>query len=291
MFGIGNKKKREGKSASVDANKIGLQNKEGNDQEATYSPNFMLHPNFSVSKEEEYILRFFHSELEPLKQNQINLTGISLLKQEDGSLKVITFLRNSLPKNFTLDKTKLVVMDKDQQVIARHTANLQTLGTITSMTTMPIEIIFPSDKIKATEFETSDFSIQFDLSLPHHLDWDPAVKEQLSEETVEKITKIVEDLPEQKEDTVNFTGLKIQPLENGLTQVSLFIRNFYGKNIKIEQLPIKIFDANRVLFAEAQVKLENYEVKANTTKLLIVNLPKETIKNPDVDLSRWILTT
>lgn len=291
MFGIGNKKKREGKSTSVDANKIGLQNKEGNDQEATYSPNFMLHPNFSVSKEEEYILRFFHSELEPLKQNQINLTGISLLKQEDGSLKVITFLRNSLPKNFTLDETKLVLMDKEGQIIARHTADLKTLGTITSMTTMPIEIIFPNDKIKATEFETTDFSIQFDLSLPHHLDWDPAVKEQLSEETVEKITKIVEDLPEQKEDTVNFTGLKIQPLENGLTQVSLFIRNFYDKNIKIEQLPIKIFDANRVLFAEAQVTLENYEVKANTTKLLIVNLPKETIKNPDVDLSRWILTT
>ena len=290
MFELFNKKKMEGKSTSIEANKLIEQNEELQQEGELINPQFMVHSLFPVSKEDEYILRFFHTELEPLKLNQLNLSGISLTNLKEEGLKVTTFLRNSLIKDFTIEKAKLVLMDNNQQVIARHTFDLSSFGKIAGTTTIPVVFIFPSSSVRLSEFETADFSIQFDLTPDHELNLDKSLEEQFNEETIEKLKNLVKSLPLGEENTMNITPFKLQPFEDGSVQVSMFIRNFYtNQNINIEQLPIKILDANRVLYAEASVTLQNFEVKANTTRLLFINLPKEAILNSNVDLSRWII--
>ena len=59
------------------------------------------------------------------------------------------------------------------------------------------------------------------------------------------------------------------------------------KNIQIQQLPLTVEDATGEIIAQGGFKLEDFEVKANTSKPWTFIFPKSLVTKEQPDLSTW----
>jgi SLAP domain-containing protein len=88
---------------------------------------------------------------------------------------------------------------------------------------------------------------------------------------------------------VNFTGFQVKPQPEGNLAVSLFIRNGNKQHINLEQLPLELLDATDEVVARGSFKLDNLEVKANTSKPWTFIFPSQMVTKENPDLSRWTI--
>ena len=57
--------------------------------------------------------------------------------------------------------------------------------------------------------------------------------------------------------------------------------------MKLEQLPLVVEDASGEVIAKGTFKLNQLEIKANTSKPWIFIFPKERLLKEEIDLSKW----
>ena len=99
---------------------------------------------------------------------------------------------------------------------------------------------------------------------------------------------MVAGLPKLKEDEVNFMGLEAVMQEAGTLAVTVLIRNgSKKKSIKIEQLPLVVEDADGDQVCQGGFALEDFEVKANTTKPWTFIFPEPLVVKKNPNLTRW----
>jgi accessory Sec system S-layer assembly protein len=247
-----------------------------------------IHPNWNLPKEKEYVFRFLNNDLNPLKPNQISLSGVEL-GQDDNGIQVTAFLRNSLSKGIKLEKAELLLLDSDQMVIARKEFNLAELGKIPGESSRPWMFIFENKTIVKTEIPTEGWSLAFNVSSlqPHRLDLDQKWNDSLPTEEKDKLEKVVESLPELKPREFNLMGIQAKFMENGELATTILFRNGSPKSVQIQQLPLEVIDANKEVVARGSFTLEKFEVKANTSKPWTFIFPVDMVSKTNPDLSKW----
>jgi accessory Sec system S-layer assembly protein len=248
-----------------------------------------FHPGWNLSKEQEYVFRFLNNDLTSLKPNQISLAGVEL-EREGNTLQVTAFVRNSLSKPIKLGEVELLLLNNEKKTIAQKQFDLSLLDKIPARSSRPWMFTFEKETVVSDlNLEEDGWSIAFNVSSlqPHRLDLAESWKENISEDIKTKLINIVNSVPKPKPKEFNIMGVSAKFLENGDLNTTVLLRNGNHKGISIQQLPLEVIDANNELVVRGAFKLEDFEVKANTSKPWSFIFPKEMIQKENPDFSKW----
>ena len=247
----------------------------------------MNHRNFRRQK--HMCSRFHHQQLPSLKPNQISISGIRLTRFEEDVI-VDAFIRNTLDRAVRFEMVDLLLIDENSKPLAKKTFDLSEMGEIPALSCVPWRFLFEEEDYVVAEIPDEGWKIAFELkhkATEHMLDLAPSWEEQLSNEQREHLEKVVAGLPKLKEDEVNFMGLEAVMQETGALAVSVLIRNGSQKSIKIEQLPLVVEDADGDQVCQGGFALEDFEVRANTTKPWTFIFPEQLVVKKNPNLTSW----
>ncbi|WP_455432180.1 SLAP domain-containing protein [Tigheibacillus jepli] len=82
-------------------------------------------------------------------------------------------------------------------------------------------------------------------------------------------------------------GIAAKVNDNQDLVVTMLIRNGADKNITLQQIPLGVKDATGEEIARGTFKLEDFTIKANTSKPWSFIFPQSMVKKEQLDLSRW----
>jgi accessory Sec system S-layer assembly protein len=288
FFKRGKKDKIEKQGRDTIISSKELIDKEGSIEEQEVYTELSLHPSVNIAVESQYVLRFLNNELPPLKPNQISLSGIEL-RAEENELIVSAFVRNSLSKGIKLEETALLLVGPNGDHLARKVFNLNELGEIPAKSSRPWHFAFELSDVISVEIPAEGWKLAFEIKSPvkHQLDLDEAWGKALPDEEKENLKKMVESLDPPKSGEVNFLGLQARKNEIGSLSITILIRNGNERNVQLHQLPLQVEDANGDIVAKGGFSLDNFEVKANSSKPWTFIFPKELVLIEQPDLSKW----
>jgi len=94
----------------------------------------------------------------PLGLDEVKFTGLSVRKDDNGSLIAILLIRNGTPRNIILKQVPLEVMDANKDVVASGTFRLENL-VIKANTSKPTRFVFPASGILKADMDLSKWKI------------------------------------------------------------------------------------------------------------------------------------
>lgn len=251
-----------------------------------------LHPSWELPQEQEYVFRFLANELDPLKPNQISLSGIDIdVEPATGDFLVKAFFRSSLDQAITIGEVELMLMDEDGKTIGSAQFDLNELGEIAPRSARPWVFVFTKDNLFVEEPPTENWKLAFNVQsmVPHKLELEESWEEGLPAEQKAALEEVVGNLPKLKPREVNIAGFQVAKQEDGSIAASVFIRNGHSKQINIEKLPLELIDATGEIVASGSFDIGSLPVSANTTKPWTFVYPKEMVSKEDPDFSRWTI--
>lgn len=249
-----------------------------------------FHPEWDVPQEQEYVFRFLSNELEPLKPNQISLSGIDIdVESANGSWLVKAFFRSSLDQQISVGSVELMLLDEGGKTLASNEFDLKELGEIPARSARPWVFVFTKDNIFVEQPPTKNWKLAFNVQsmMPHKLELEQAWENGLTGQQKEELAKVLENLPKLKPREVNISGFQLKQQDDGGITVSVFIRNGHSKQINIEKLPLELIDAAGDLVARGSFALGPLAIKANTSKPWTFIYPKELIQITEPNFTRW----
>jgi len=283
------KKGKANKTNSVPVNEVLVQPEETGAKEEIETELY-IPESWDVTDEERYVYAFHNTQSPKLKPNQISIYSMELLENEYGGLVVTGLIRNSVSQPILFEQSTILLLGPDQEVIAKKEFDLSRLGTIPSLKAVPWKFEFsPADIELQGEVPASGWQLAFQLKSEHRLELDQAWEASIAEETKTALEKIVAEAPPLKPGELNFMGLEAKLKEDGNLVVTFLIRNGTDKNVNIEQLPMAVSDATQEEIARGVFKLEDFEVRANTSKPWSFIFPASMVSKENPDLSRWRL--
>ena len=292
LFNLFKKTEKTGLDSTVESEEI-LENGQAGSGDEDIETELSLHEQWSLTQEQEYVFRFLANELEPLKPNQISLSGIDIdLEPANGSWLVKAFFRSSLDQAITVGEIELLLLDEEGNTAASAEFDLNELGEIPARSARPWVFVFEKKDQLAEEIPATNWKLVFNVHsmMPHQLELAPTWEEQLPAEQKEALANIVKDLPKLKPREVNIAGFQIQAQDAGTIAASVFVRNGHSKQINIEKLPLELIDATGELVARGTFDLDPpLSVKANSTTPWTFIYPKELVKKEEPDFSRWTI--
>lgn len=248
-----------------------------------------FHPDWDLSVQEKYVLQFNHQKLPFLQPNQISINIINLYEYDEGFV-VTAFLSSSLPKAISFEVLDLVLVNEEDQPLARKSFEMDLFGEIPANTSRPWRFLFENENKLVDEIPKTGWKLVFELkektknTLP--LDLEESWQSSLSDEQKQQLENIVNNLAPLKEGEVNFMGLEAKLVEKGLA-VTLLIRNGSNRSLFFENIPLAFEDASQEVVAQAGFQLNNLEVKAQTCKPWTFVFPESSFTKTDFDLSNW----
>ncbi|MFD2705670.1 accessory Sec system S-layer assembly protein [Salibacterium lacus] len=285
------KPKMEGNESTVSSEELLNETSDTEGREKQIDTDLSFHPEWDVSKEDQYSFQFLNMECPPLAPNQISLSGISLQQNEEqGSVEVSAFIRSSLNKTIKLHETTLVLLDSSEQVLGRKTMDLEEAGDIPPYSSRPWNMTFSDQELFTTDIPSEGWKLAFQLkpsSRKHSLDLQNSWEQSLAEKDKHELQNMVERLDPPKPGEVNFMGLKAVQKDNGDLHVTLLIRNGSEKNVTLEQIPLQVEDAGGTTVAKGGFTMNDFGVKANTSKPWTFIFPSSMVQEDDIDLSSW----
>ncbi|QQZ10249.1 accessory Sec system S-layer assembly protein [Heyndrickxia vini] len=280
------KKKKQGKDSIISTDELfNKQSSEVGENEDIETKLSIL-PEWLDSIEQEYILRFLNNENKPLKPNQISLSGIEINQTEDEGLLVTAFVRSSLDKGIQFSSVPIVLIGSEGELLARKNFDLGDLGELPPRSSRPWHFYFAPEDIYSMSFPEEGWKLAFEMKKEHELDLSKEWEQSLTEEDKEKLTQLLKNVQPPKSGEINFMGIQANRKADDL-HITLLIRNGSDKNIKIESLPLIVEDAAGDQVAAGGFKLDDFEVKANTSKPWTFIFPSELIQKDNPDFSSW----
>ncbi|MFJ7825313.1 accessory Sec system S-layer assembly protein [Psychrobacillus sp. NPDC096623] len=285
IFSLFKKTKTAGKDSTINSEELlDIEISESNSIKTELS----YHPSWNVPKEQQYVFQFLLNELEPLKPNQLSLSGLEIDKEDDSWL-VKAFFRTSLAKPIELGSVELLLLDTSNNVIASQQFDFSELGEIPGNSARPWVFKFDKPTIGSEELPAEGWQLAFNLKSfePHKLELHESWEKSLPKEQKEALEQLVSSLPSLKEDEVNITGVQLKEQPDDGLAVTVFIRNGSNKSLSFQQLPLVLSDANNDIVAQGSFKLDNFEVQSNTTKPWTFIFPKELVNKEAKNLTKW----
>ncbi|MBP0725141.1 accessory Sec system S-layer assembly protein [Bacillus sp. RG28] len=254
-----------------------IESESGSDQEEIF-PTISFHPLMMLEDEKRYVYQFLSNELPPLKPNQVSLSAIELVKEENG-VSVLAFVRNSLPKSFSLQNVMLLLLNEERELLAKKLFTLEDLGELPACSSRPHSFFFETDTLTKEEMPESGFQLLFDLSTSvHRLALEPSWEERLSEDQKQQLSELVSSLPKLGENEVSFHAVNAGLQPDGTLAATLLVRNGAKQAINLEQLPLELINENNELIASGSFKLPPLIVQPNTSKPWTFIFPAELVQ-------------
>lgn len=285
----GEQPKMEGQESVVSSSEL-LEEETTTSEEEEIETALSIHPDWDITKEDQYSFQFLNQECAPLKPNQLSLSGISLMRESETTYRVTAFIRNSLDKAIRLEETTLVLLNEKEEILGRKAFNLSDVGEIPARSARPWNFVFTNKDLFTMDLPLHGWKLAFQLapsSRKHSLDLADSWEKSLAEQDKQQLRNMVENMTPPKKGEVNFLGLQAKFADTGDLHVTMLIRNGSEKNINLEQIPLHVEDATGEVIATGGFKLDKFEVIANTSKPWTFIFPKTMVSKENPDLSRW----
>jgi accessory Sec system S-layer assembly protein len=278
--------KKTGLDHTVSSNELLNQGEEPGEKEV--ETDLSLPSHWDLSKEDEYVFRFLHNELSPLKINQISLSGVDI-ERDSTIIKVTAFVRNSMPQAIRLNDAEILLLNERREIAARKKFDLSELKEIPSNSSMPWVFSFEKHTWGNVDLPETGWTLAFNLGSKskHKLDFDATWNDKLSKKEIQTLTNVVNALPALNSNEFNITGIEAMVTKNSDLHITALFRNGNSRAIRIQKLPIEIVDGNKKIIAKATFKLDNVEVKPNTSKPWVFIFPNDLVSEENIDLNNW----
>ncbi|MRX72161.1 accessory Sec system S-layer assembly protein [Bacillus lacus] len=258
-------------------------------EHAAVNTTLSLHPQWELSKQEEYVYQFHHQQLLPMKENQINITGIKLESFED-FFSVTAFVRSTVSEPLKFEMLQLLLLDAEENIVARESFDMYQFGDLPANSSRPWKFFFPASSIEeGKKVPEEGWVLAFELKKKqeHKLDLG---ENAFSEEQSRNLQALMEKMPPVKQNEVNFIGLNAGLAPSKELHVTLLIRNGSLNDVQLEQLPLMVTDAANDVVAQGVFQLKDFTVKANTSKPWSFVFPTALLRKEEPDLSSWRVT-
>ena len=284
----GNNLEKQGGDSVISSHEL-LEGEQASDSNVEVKTELSFHPSWKIGPEERYYFQFLNNELANLKKNQLSLSGIELKKEEEVYI-VSAFVRNSLSKSVKLQQLPLILIGANGEQLGRRVFDLSVLGDLPPNSSRPWNFIFEKQHLATEELPSTGWKLAFELkknAQPHSLDLAETWQKSLAEGDKEKLAKLVSSMKPPKPGEVNFMGLECKQTDDGSLHVTLLIRNGSQKSISLQQLPLHVQDASGEVVAQGGFKLDDFGIKANTSKPWTFIFPKSLLLKEEIDLTTW----
>ncbi|MDQ0218445.1 accessory Sec system S-layer assembly protein [Peribacillus cavernae] len=252
-----------------------------------------FHPEWEEEPQERFVYQYHHQQLPKLKPNQISISGIKLIDYEEGFV-VVAFLRNTLSKPIKFEAVDLFLLDDKGNPFAKRQFELDEIGEIPPFSCRPWRFLFEKeDKLTETIPVNDNWKIAFELQshssedTTHNLDLESTWENKISPAQRQHLEQTVHNLPKLSHGEINFMGIEATFVQDGAFAVTILIRNGSNKNIQLEQIPLVVEDGDADIICQGGFQLNNFEVKANTSKPWTFIFPAELVQKPEPNMSRW----
>ena len=111
-----------------------------------------------VSNVQKEIFEDEIKELPPIKEGELNVTGMYVYDGED-KLEVKIYIRNGLSYNLNLDIIPFVITNSKGKVLASQEFNLASLGTLPPHSARPLKLYFDKKNVKVDKIPEDDWQI------------------------------------------------------------------------------------------------------------------------------------
>ncbi|WP_102344815.1 accessory Sec system S-layer assembly protein [Bacillus sp. Marseille-P3661] len=283
--------KNTGSDNAVSAKDLLNLESSGSEDEEVYTE-LSIHPEWNLPQEQMYVYRFLNNELAPLKPDEISLSGIEIEKKEK-ELVCSAFVRTSLNQAIEIGTTTLLLVGENE-VYGRKEFDFTEVGHLPARSSRPFQFVFQQQDLykPISEINTEVWGLAFQLhseNRNHTLDLAESWEKTLADEDKERLKSMVESMTPPKPGEVQFVGLQAKFNDSGKLQVSMLIQNGSQQNIRLEQLPLVVEDASGEVVAQGGFMLEDFSIKANTSKPWNFVFPPSllTKEQSEIDLSAW----
>ena len=279
------------KKKNKQANEVKLEtalNTETVDQDGV-STTLEFHPFQQYSTPQTYVLKYHHEQLPVMKLNQISISGIRLTRTEE-KIEIESFLRNTVDRPINFSVLDLVLLVENGRTLAHKTFNMEKVGTLSALSSMPWTFTFENEHILVDDIPNEGWKIAFAIQKKpqeHSLDLDPTWEEHLSEFQCKRIEEVVLSLPKLGGTEVNLVILDVKMKENGDVVASALIRNGNMESITLKELSLMVVDATGDQICSRDFKLEDFQVKANATKPWTFKFSEQLVQKKNPDFSNW----
>ncbi len=228
------------------------------------------------------------AELPPLKEGEVSINGIYAYDMGD-KLEVNVYIRNGISKEVSLNLVSLVIVDKNNKVLARQMFNMSDVGIIPSMGGRPSKIYFDKENIFVDKISEDDWKIKFENSV----EIVKTVKVEYEEFPKQLSSEVRNEFEEflRAKSLINLGEVKIltygiKKENDGSISIILVICNGADRSIKLNTLPITVLDEEDKFVAGGVFDIENISVNPFKARVYNFNLTSERIMDKDADISK-----
>ncbi|WP_139903831.1 SLAP domain-containing protein [Clostridium thermarum] len=228
------------------------------------------------------------NEKYPIEKNTVDI-HISYALNTDEGIEVEFYIRNSCDRVINFDQVALMLV-KECLVIATIDADLREVGNIPPFSAVPALVVFKDVRVETEDLANVEiqFSNEVEFAAIKTVEVDiDNIPENLQSKYRRTIEKYAANLPRLKKDSVDLNAYDVFYDEEGNINVVLFIRNGYDRNLRVKRFPLGIYNADDVLIYHGEFNARELAIKANSSILTIVKIPKELQPITDTDLSKF----
>lgn len=239
-----------------------------------------------VSDVQKDIMNEEISGLEPIKENDINISTIYVFDDGD-EIEAKVYFRNGFLKKVNFEYVPLVLVNSQKDIVASKVFDLREMGDIPSGGARPWKLYFEKSSVDMSKFSPENCKVIFNKNIKA-VNYAKFQFQDFPEELNNfkgEFQKFLENLPNIEKGKFSTSTFNITLQQNGNLIVTIIMRNSVEKAVKIEEIPVTIKDENDNVVVSGKFQLNDFTI--NSMKARVCILTFETNLNPNtVDTSK-----
>lgn len=224
--------------------------------------------NVVISDVHKEILEDEIKELPPIKQNELNVSGVYIYDQGD-KYEVKVYVRNGLSENLNLEDIPFVIKNSKGDILASQIFNLRKLGQLPPHSVRPIKIYFDKKNVKVDSIP-DDWELAlngtFKISRKVRTRYE-GLPENIDDKDKQVLEKFLSELPELEEGEFSISTFSIGIQENGMVMITCVMRNAALKPITLSTVPITVLNQKGQVFQSKKFELKDFTVSPYRARL------------------------
>jgi SLAP domain-containing protein len=222
-----------------------------------------------VSEVQKEIMDEEISELEPIKENDINISTIYVF--DDGQeLEVKVYFRNGFSRKVNFEYLPLILVNSDGEEIARESFDLREMGDLPPKGARPWKLYFNKKLVDLEKLKKVPCNIVFDSKVMavNYADIEYEEFEESYLELKPYFEKFLAELPRIEKEKLSMSTFDISLGLDGKIIITLVMRNSAGTDVEIQEIPITIRqNNNNNVVASGKFSMKNFTIKSMKAKI------------------------
>lgn len=241
---------------------------------------------FKKSEIEKNMMLQELSELPEISDGQVSIDTIYTVNWED-KLEIGFYLRNATDMPIIFNQTPLKLLNAHGEKLVEQIIDLSEMEEIPAYSARPWRVYFNKGDTLNLNGIINDLKLDFGNfgNQTHYLkvveDKNP---EPLTPEQLERLGKVLKELPPVNKDQISLSLFEMEQIENGTIKVTLIIRHGFAKPAILPKFKIGLINSNSVLVAKAAFEIEPYILEPEMFFLRTFTFPEYTVYEKNIDL-------